>query len=556
MALSVQNGYVVYQRGSKNRLWDKIHREAVAASGSIPSLSSGGKEQTLIAAGQRLVSLADAEQKKEIALLASAGFEVDSAADIQTFVSKFNEILMSKQQIQNAITRLEAALSKEKQTANYRAPSIAVWFNSYLRTALSRNISTFIDNNIRALNQQNFSAWEAQLDNIIDVSIREAFEQMLTKVKEEEGKELYGDSSQWEAVYEASRAIKDFDVKFGEMIRSKIDFSQLAKLFQDEGLKVKRKDARYRNVSKTIDKRLNLSNSKKSRAMGGSVEEFIMQIINSMGAAFSNATSASSAVFSSELMKADTVTLFSYSNDIDIQRGADAVVEQLNETMLGSSSLLDATRRMTEFYNQNLSKLNDAFIVYGSTKLYAMTESFTHGFHGGGDRSLEDAKSIISQAGIASAGSIEKFINAAYNTGAGAIYADSRGEVAESLKAALMGSVAELLFDDWVSIGEVGGGAQAIHVLQLEGIQIPSSVFLRAAGQAMINLQQDMERYVKIHVTLPGAVTYGERTIEEHRYEEVLARWEEQAQLARNQSSFSMNFLANFKQLITQWIQF
>ena len=185
-----------------------------------------------------------------------------------------------------------------------------------------------------------------------------------------------------------------------------------------------------------------------------------------------------------------------------------------------------------------------------------MSDSFTHGFHGGGDRSLEDAKSIITQAGISNTGAVDNFINAAYNTGDGAIYFSQREEIADSLKAALMGSVAELLFDDWVSIGEISTGAKGIHVLQLEGLQIPSSVFLRAAGQAMINLQTDMERFVKIHVYLPEAVEYKNKPIQEHRYEEVLARWEEQAQLARNQSSFSMNFLTNFKTLILQWIDF
>jgi hypothetical protein len=45
-----------------------------------------------------------------------------------------------------------------------------------------------------------------------------------------------------------------------------------------------------------------------------------------------------------------------------------------------------------------------------------------------------------------------------------------------------MSAVAELLFDDWSTLGEVRGGARAIHVLQLEGLQIPSSVFFIAAG--------------------------------------------------------------------------
>lgn len=556
MALSVQNGYVVYTRGSKNRLWDKIHREAVAASGGVPSFLGSTKEQSLVLAGERLVSLANAEQNKEIALLSQAGFEVEDASDIKIFIQKFNELLMGKQQFQNAIVRLNAALSEKGQSKEHRAPSIAVWFTSYLRSALSKNITNFANANIRGLMKQNFSSWENQLDSIIDISIQEAFEQMLTKVKEVEGKELYGDSSQWQAIYEASRVIKDFDTKFGEMIRSKIDFSQLANIFTDEGLKIKRKDARYKNISKTVDKRLNLSSGKKSRSIGGSVEEYIMQILNTMGAAFQSAASSSGAVFSSEVMKTDTVSLFSYENNIDIQAGVDGIVESLNETMMGSDSLLDATKRMTEFYNQNLSKLDNTFIVYGSAKLYSMSDSFTHGFHGGGDRSLEDAKSIIAQAGISNTGAVDNFINAAYNTGDGAIYFSQRGEIADSLKAALMGSVAELLFDDWVSIGEISTGAKGIHVLQLEGLQIPSSVFLRAAGQAMINLQTDMERFVKIHVSLPGTVKYKDKPIQEYRYEEVLARWEEQAQLARSQSSFSMNFLANFKTLILQWIDF
>jgi hypothetical protein len=72
-----------------------------------------------------------------------------------------------------------------------------------------------------------------------------------------------------------------------------------------------------------------------------------------------------------------------------------------------------------------------------------------------------------------------------------------------------MSAVAELLFDDWVSIGEVPrGGAKAIHVLQLEGLQIPISVFLTAAGRAMVSAANDMERLIKIRVKLPGKIIY------------------------------------------------
>ena len=556
MALSVQNGYVVYTRGSKSPFWDRIHSQAVAASGEFPNILGNTKKDRFAQAGQRLIGLADAEQQKEMALLQKAGFEVTDPQDIKTFISKFNEILMSKQQFQYALNRLELALSKKNQSTDKRAPSITVWFTSYLRSNLSKNITNFADQNIAALNKQNFSAWTAQIDSIIDTSIKEAFEQMLTKVKEEKGKELYGDASQWEAVFEASRLIKDFDVYFGQMIRSKIDFSQLNQLFQDAALKIKRKDKRYGNISKAVENKLNLSNGRKARSIGGSVEEYIMQIVNSMGTAFQSAASSSGTVFTSETMKTDTVTIYSYENTLDISKGAEAIVNSLNETMMGSDSLLDATNRMRQFYQQTLSNLNETFIVYGSTKLYSMSDSFTRGFHGGGERSLEDAIHIISQAGLGG-GQAEKFIKAAYNTGEGAIYESYREDAIEGLKAALMGAVSELLFDDWISIGETSGGVQAIHVLQLEGLQIPSSVFLRATGKAMMELSADMERYVKIHVNLPGQIEYPEHNpIKEHRYSEVIERWQEQAAIAQEQSSFSMNFLINFKSIIMQWINF
>ena len=44
----------------------------------------------------------------------------------------------------------------------------------------------------------------------------------------------------------------------------------------------------------------------------------------------------------------------------------------------------------------------------------------------------------------------------------------------------------------------------------------------------MMELSADMERYVKIHVNLPGQIEYPEHNpIKEHRYSEVIERWQE-----------------------------
>lgn len=558
MSLTVSNGYVIYQRGeySKSPYWRSVYNKAKAESEGINSIQTGSKTDKLQEAGQRLISLGQAERSKEIALIETAtGMKVDDQEDIKLFIQNFNEVLMGKKQFQEAVFRLEDALTSPE--TQYRAPTIASWFTSYLGEALNKNINTFIGKNAEALASQDFSAWEIEIDSIIDKSISQAFKNMLTKMTETTGKELYGNSETWREVYKASQAIEGFSDYFREMIRSKIDFSKLKTLLQNDDIKVKNKT--NRGVRKVLDSQqgLNLRSGRKSRSIGGSVQEYIMTALTTLGEAASSATSTGARVFSSDMMKTDTVTVFSFSQQIDVGKIANTIADQLNEVMKDSASLNDAAEIMKRFYNDHLSNLDNSFIVYGSTKSYSLSDSF-RGLHGGGERNLSDAVAIIQQAGIGNSNAVDNYIKAAYNTGSGAIFSDKRLEIQEDLKIALMSAVAELLFDDWVSIGEgPSGGAKAIHVLQLEGLQIPLSVFLTAAGKAMISAASDMEKIIKVRVKLPGKILYEEpiKTAGGHM-SEILSKWNEQAQAAENDSVFSIEFLKNFKTIISEWINF
>ena len=558
MSLTVSNGYVIYQRGeySKSPYWRSVYNKAKAESEGINSIQTGSKTDKLQEAGQRLISLGRAEMSKEIALIeAATDMQMSSQEDVKLFIQRFNEVLMGKKQFEEAVFRLEDALTAPE--VQYRAPTIASWFTSYLGEALNKNINIFIGRNVTSLIDQNFSVWEAELDAIIDKSINQAFKNMLTKITEVEGKELYGTSEAWKEVYKASQSMDGFSDYFRDMIRSKINFSKIKSLLQNDSIKVKNKT--NRGVRKVLDSQqgLNLRSGRKSRSIGGSVQEYIMSAVTALGDAASSASSTGSRVFSSDKMKTDNVTVFSFSQEINVEKMASNIANQLNETMNDASSLNDAAEIMRKFYNQHLSQLNDSFIVYGSTKSYTLSDSFK-GFHGGGEHKLSDAVAIIQQAGIGDSGAVDNYIKAAYNTGEGAIFADERDEIQEDLKIALMSAVAELLFDDWVSIGEVPrGGAKAIHVLQLEGLQIPISVFLTAAGRAMISAANDMERLIKIRVKLPGKIIYEEpiQTVGGHM-SEILSKWNEQAQEVENDSIFSMEFLKNFKTIISEWINF
>lgn len=556
MALTIQNGYVIYTRGadSKSPYWKRVHEKAVAEAGSIQPLYSKDQDRGKVA-GEYLLSLGQAEQAKEISLIQQAtGNSNIEAEDIKIFIQNFNEILMGKQQFQATITRLRAALSKPNQGKDSRAPTIASWFSNALGTALNQNLNAFTSQNIDSLIDQDFSVWENQIDSIINKSIDDAFKNLLTKMEDKMGKEIYGTQSSWKEIYEASQQMQGFNQYFQQMIRSKIDFDKIKNIFQNEGVKITNKT--HRGFRKFIDSQsgLNLRNEKKSRSLGGSVQEYIESIINSIGLAAQSAVSSGGRVFSAEKMKADNVTLYSYSEKIGGPNLAQRITDQLNEEMNASNTLQDSVNIMENYWNNYLSKLDNSFIVYGSTKAYSMSSSFA-GFHGGGERSLEDAKAIIAQAGFGS--SVDDFINLAYNTGNGAIFSNQRGEIMAQLEAALSAAVANLLFDDWVSIGQTSGGASAIHVLELNGLKVPLSVFLIAAGKAMMTASNDTKKIVSIKVKLPTSYLYPEpiETKGGHM-SEIIAAWNEQAETSKKEASFSLTFLKNFKELVSEWINF
>lgn len=559
MALSLKNGYVVYTRGatSEQEYWRRKHYQAISGADSIQGFYTQETVAKYKTAGAALISLAGSEREKELELIRSAGFDVDDAGDVKTFVENFNKVLMGKEQFKNAKTRLKAALQKEKQDKQYRAPTIASFFTSYLGTELNKNINAFIGSNSASLVSQDFSAWDAQFDQIINKSIKQAFKNMLTKVESVEGKELYGDSSQWKEVYEASRQIANFDDYFIEMIRSKIDFSRIQNILSNKSVKLQNKTRR--GVRKVIDSEegLGLRSEKKSRSIGGSVEEYVMSILSTLGSALSTSSSTGTRVFTSEKLKTDNVTIYSYEASIDYGQMAQNLTDLLNDKLQESSSLNHAAEIMESFYEENLSKLDKTFIVYGSTKSYTMSESFKGGFSAGTTRKLADAQEILSKAGIGNSTAVESYLNVAYNTGSGAYFSGRRAEVEENFKTALMSAAAHLLFDDWVSIGNTStGGAKAIHVLQLEGLNLPLSVFLEATGKAMTESIDDVERMVKVSIKLPGATLHGESPMSASTKEEVLAEWEHQAAQAKSESTFSMHFLSNFKTIISQWISF
>lgn len=560
---TVQDGQLIYTRGEKNPsiIWRNIYQRAVSEANNIKSIYNSDTINTEV--GARLISLGEAEFQKEKALLEKVGFSLKDENDIKEFIAKFNEVLIGKKNFEKVVERINFALDHKETAA--RAPTQASWFVGYLTSSLNQNIVTFIKNNLETLRKGDYSEYINILDDIIDKSIDEALKKMLDKMEEKKGKELYGDSETWKAYYEASQLMTGFNKSFKEMLKSKLPFDNLKAIFDKGVIALNKQKKEQWGVTKFIKSKngLNLTSGRKTRSLGGSVDEFINIIATSMGEAVKNSAS-SQIVLRNEINKTDTISLFVFEESIEVEQIAETLARGIDEALNDNDSLNGAARRLKEYYDQNLSKLNNSFVVYGNAKSYSLSNTF-RGFHNGGARSLEDLPQILSSAKVCNSNEARNFVYKLYNTAKYAIYENERESLTEEGKKIIMSAMANLLFDDWVTIGEQNmNGAQAIHVLQLEEAQIPLSVFLKASGKAIQNASQDMEKFFKVSLNivksavpewaadgakLPVTASKGSDV-----FEEINKYWQQQAEIAAAQSTFTTTFFSNFKSIIGKWI--
>lgn len=552
--VTIHNGSIVYTRGASDpyEYWQVVHQNAMGGAGIIAGASLFVSPPSQMSVGATLVAQGQAEMAKEIALIQSAGLDVNNTEDVKEFIKRFNEVLMGAEQFEKAVNRIKIATDKEHQGKENRAPTAASWFTSYLGTALVEEINLFINQkgSYDAIANENFSRWDAEIDKRIDRAIMKAWKRTFS-LSEKEGKEHYGKAEDYKGLLDAANSFNNFSDYFIKLIRSKIDFSSLRNIFKQITLE----NGKQKGARTFIDseKGLNLKSGIKSRSIGGTVQEWINALMNSLGAAVSSAASNGSMVLTSEIAKTDTVSFYSFDETISTEGIGETIVKQLDENLLGSESLNETAKRLESFYNNYLSKLNKGFIVYGNSKSYSLSESFK-GFHNGGERKFSELPSFFAEAHADVTGDVENFIKKAYNTAAGAVFDGYAGEVKEETKMALMSAMASLLFDDWKTVGiQQSGGAQAIHVLQLEGVQLPLSAILIATGNALQGVEGNPEQFFKVHVNLPGAIEWPTVSPALSK-DDVYANWEEQYKISENAATFSTSFLSNFKSIIQQWL--
>ena len=145
----------------------------------------------------------------------------------------------------------------------------------------------------------------------------------------------------------------------------------------------------------------------------------------------------------------------------------------------------------------------------------------------------------------------QNFIDVVINAMPGAILNNKINTIKDTLRTEIFNSMAYLLFDDWIAIGNEDI-PNAIHAFNLNDVEVPLSSLLIGAGRAIKQASQSTrwfrtDIYYPKNVKFPSASDYPKiDTSARGEVPDTAKAWEEQRQDAYSSVAFTTHFLSNF----------
>lgn len=548
---------IVYSRPSNSPFWERRRKRAYSSLTTsvqlaAPSVKSLSKIETTV---NMLHSIASAERTKEDTFIKS--LPAFKGLEYNDFIKDFNAILQGKERFEALQNRIKDALTRSKKdNSNFKgmAPNMSSVYASYLATELERSISNLVQ---RIDINKPTELWAEDFNNAIQEAINNAvimagqsseYEKIFGVLTET--KSIYGGYTDWSS--DLVSILTDMRVPqardFSNMIFTKLG---------EENLKALQKD--IQDASKSIKNSIQKETKIKSRiaSIGGNVVEYVMAIIIQSvqgGNVYGNA-------FTAEGFKTDSAVIASMNAEIQTNTLSETLFNQLKRDVFNSEANLEnVSKQFDKFYNENLSKLDDTFIMFVNAKNYGIGRGSNTWIDNERNGSLEELPEFLSSTNTNILGNPDEFLELAYNTAAGAICNGSRVEVETAAVNALKVAAAKLMFDDFSQIGSDmdQSGAKLLHVYQFDSVFIPSSFMFQALGDA---LEQSVElSFSKIEamVTLPGPVLddYPKSGPDPAVKEEIIAASHKEWERAVNTSSWTVNFSINIRQTIANALGF
>lgn len=533
-----QNGYVYYDRlrNETRPFWKNVGIKAEQRLGNYLSNSTISKTDL----SSTLASIASNERQNEIRFLSTifgyqSGFDESNVTldSYEEFINYINLQIGMKDAYERFLID-----TKKKTGGKRRNPNVATSFPTYLVQALNKMLRNSTDKVVRALEDPK------EFDEFIDDLVDEMAEAMSNAQVDKVERERLGESKPWKDLYEVLKKDKYSHAAWKDLLIKRVHIETiLREMVEKNGSAIDRKGIRQA-VDNTVSS---------TRAItGGYLQEIIQALMNKANT--NPNIKIGGGTIKSNIPTTDNITL--YSTNIEIQEAElTRLFEELNPEI--SETTKEGNRKIIEdFYEQHLKNLKDTFVVYESVKNVTLGDWFENagGFNNGNPKELYKVSDDLESIGFSDvAQKAENLYQVLINAMDGALMTESKDRAMSELRLAICHGLASVFFDDWAEIGKVG--TNAIHIFDLNSIKVPLSYLLFALSEALNIMENDEvndSRYIKIEFSIPKQILYPEPVpIITYDGTTIVDHWNRQAEVAKKQSTYKVNFLSNFVDTIS-----
>lgn len=589
-----ENGVAVKQRNSINKLLQNANVKSLGNKyyKDMKRMSLGGE-----GLAEKLYTMAEQEREKENLVLRKLDpnkrARYSQMGDAK-FINKLNEFLGMGQQYKMYLKYLKEVYPNTQ--AKNLSPMVTSYFNQYFAQILSSD--EFIDGLAKRVKKvimengtqaqidaacQDISDWVT--NKFMDNGANNRFFDEFIKKVEGTNKTLDEQYMFWYDLFEKIRAD---DAVRNEFMSSVLQSYGLKTLISNaiKGIN-EQKEAKGKVKGTEIKQQITASLRSSSYGKGGLFYEAVavaLQALNLQSLGNGN-TYGSSKI--SNGATTDTVALYTGELTLEIRKELETKFEELmTKPLADKHAAIEAVKSFTEWVQENV---DSSILVYGNAKSYKLSNLSTgKKFFHGGRRDLSNLGDLI----VLDGGTLENansFIDLIINTIPGAIYAGKQDAIKNQLSVILAQNIAQLLFDDWETIGFknemviADSNKLVIHVFPLNGVLVPLSYFLNKAAQAFEKTSVDMvlnsNNYFRISFDLPKNIHFEDpakttafinnyqkehlpqgvlvdyEMIREVREQGLVEAWKLQSKEAMK-SKFGVDFLSNFNDLLKELNQF
>lgn len=252
--------------------------------------------------------------------------------------------------------------------------------------------------------------------------------------------------------------------------------------------------------------------------------------------------------FSTDLIKVVTDTNLEGSAEFEFPN-LEEIMNEMRKGFNNPSNKALANQTMDKFYrvvSEQAKTKGIKGLVFTSAKTSTLGQRFTEqGFSGTSFKGRSAIWFLQKMFAKLKRNDGQKLIAKLLNTAQGAIYGNNDNYKAQ-IKFELSSMIGQLLFDDFDLIGEpTGKGLNAIHIFDLNGIQVPLSTFLIAAGRALQRSKDEFYEFANVDVSteeIEFPIKEKQGKLFSHGFED----WKLQRQDAINGLSIEVHFYKNF----------